>query len=88
LKDNQVESLKSDYKCLEKILISSVFTTKKELFDKLESGLFEPRTWNMLPENLKQIRSLEGFKRKIRKWKPTNCPCRICKHYIAGVGFI
>jgi hypothetical protein len=68
LKDNQVEeSLKSDYKSLEKRLLSSVFITKKELFDKLESGLFGPKTWNMLPENLKQIRSLEGFKRKIRK---------------------
>jgi hypothetical protein len=60
----------------------------KSVFGEESVAVLGPKTWNMLPENLKQIRSLEGFKSKIRKWKPTNCPCRICKHYIAGVGFI
>ena len=47
-----------------------------------------PKIWAIIPGNLKQITKLNEFKKKIRMWKPTNCPCRICKDYIAGVGFI
>ena len=28
------------------------------------------------------------FKDKIRKWRPINCPCRLCKKYIPNVAFI
>lgn len=28
------------------------------------------------------------FKNAIKTKKPSNCPCRLCKQYIAGVGFI
>ena len=28
------------------------------------------------------------LQKTIKKWKPENCPCRICKKYIANVGFI
>ena len=47
-----------------------------------------PKTWNSLPEELKQINCLNAFKISIKKWKPPNCSCRICKQYIQGVGFI
>ena len=26
--------------------------------------------------------------RKIKKWKPTECPCRICKTFIPNLGFV
>ena len=47
-----------------------------------------PRIWELLPNNLKRLESVEAFKSKIKSWIPENCPCRICKPYIYQVGFI
>ena len=46
-----------------------------------------PKIWSLIPEDWKQF-SLSKFSKKIRKWKTNGCPCRICKLYIPGVGFI
>lgn len=47
-----------------------------------------PKIWNLVPSSLKEIKSLKLFKYKIKQWKPDKCPCRLCKVYIDGVGFI
>ena len=47
-----------------------------------------PKIWSLLPISLKKIPVLHKFKKEIRLWKPINCPCRICKYYLSGVGFI
>ena len=48
-----------------------------------ESILFlGPKIWNILPD------SIEAFKMQIKKWKPENCPCRLCKVYVQNVGFV
>ena len=47
-----------------------------------------PKIWNILPDRLKNATSLEAFKIQIKKWKPQNCPCRLCRVYIQNVGFI
>ena len=50
---------------------------------------FGPLVWNnMLPENLKTCSTLIEFKKAIKRWVPENCPCRLCKEYIIGLGFI
>ena len=50
---------------------------------------FGPIVWDsMLPENFKAITTLEKFKGEIKKWVPENCPCRLCKEYIRGLGFV
>ena len=46
-----------------------------------------PKTWNIVPEDIKISQSLAEFKMKIKKWKPTECDCRLCKTYIQGLGF-
>ena len=33
----------------------------------------------LLPEKVKQKESFNAFKDEIKKWSPTNCPCRLCK---------
>ena len=38
-----------------------------------------PNIWNVLPDRLKNANSLETFKSVIKKWKPENYPCRLCK---------
>ena len=47
-----------------------------------------PKIWSLMPLSLKKIPVLHKFKKEIRLWKPDKCPCRICKFYLAGVGFI
>ena len=51
-------------------------------------SLLGPKIWSLLPENFENIYSLENFKILIKKWKPENCPCRLCKVYIKYVGFL
>ena len=41
-----------------------------------------------MPEEIRYADFLENFKNKIRRWKPNNFPCRICKNYILNVGFL
>ena len=47
-----------------------------------------PKTWEMLPNDIKSAKTLEEFKMKIKTWKAFNCTCRLCKTYIANLGFI
>ena len=47
-----------------------------------------PKLWKILPQEYKDIDSLQEFKRKIKNWVPHNCPCRLCKTYIHQLGFI
>ena len=47
-----------------------------------------PKKWDMLPEELKNIDSLELFKKEIKTWKPDNCPYRLWKVYTESVGFL
>ena len=46
-----------------------------------------PRIWSIVPNDMKKY-SLSKFTKKIRKWKPVGCPCRICKTYVHGLGFV
>ena len=47
-----------------------------------------PKIWNIVPEEFKYKKSLNSFKESIKMWVPTNCPCRLCRVYLDGVGFI
>ena len=46
-----------------------------------------PKIWELVPPGIRQINTFSKLKKAIKKWKPTNCPCRICKTYIPKVGF-
>ena len=47
-----------------------------------------PKIWNLIPNNIKESKTLNAFKSKIKLWVPENCPCRLCKVYVPEVGFI
>ena len=49
---------------------------------------FGPKLWDLVPKELKEIKCLNLFKKKAKLWIPTKCPCKLCKTYIAGVGYI
>ena len=38
-----------------------------------------PYLWLLLPEHMRQINSLDQFKRSVRQWVCNTCPCRLCK---------
>ena len=46
------------------------------------------KIWALVPANLRQSTSLNSFKPGIKKWNPSNCPCRLCKIYVQDVRFI
>ena len=51
--------------------------------------IFGPIVWNnMIPAQYKSCSSLIEFKRAIKSWIPDNCPCRLCKRFVTGVGFM
>ena len=49
---------------------------------------FGPKIWEFMPIHIKLSKSLIDFKLNVKKWTPSECPCRLCKEYIGGVGYI
>ena len=47
-----------------------------------------PIVWEMIPNSIKDSASLNIFKNKIKTWIPEKCPCRLCKDYIQGLGYV
>ena len=47
-----------------------------------------PKIWSLVPIEIKDIDTLEGFKIGIKKWVPKSCPCKLCKTYVQGLGFV
>ena len=47
-----------------------------------------PKTWMLVPEEIKRSESLIEFKAKIKNWEPKGCTYRLCRIYINNLGFI
>ena len=47
-----------------------------------------PKIWELFPKDAKQSDSLEIFKKKIKQWVPSRCPCRLCRIYLQNIGFV
>ena len=47
-----------------------------------------PKIWEQILAEIKNKDSLNGFKKEIKKRKPTEYPCRICKTFVQNLGFI
>ena len=64
-------------------------TSVHTVFNGTETLSFRgPKTWDLVPEDIKCAKSLNEFKTKIRNWKPVGCTCRLCIIYIHNVGFL
>ena len=64
-------------------------TNVRSVYNGTETISFRgPKTWLLVPNDIKLSKSLPIFKEKIRRWKPVGCMCRICKTYIQHIGFI
>ena len=70
---------------------NSTFETrniKSVYYDSETISFLGPKIWELLPSNIKDSENLNTFKSNIKSWKPENCPCRLCKLYIADKGII
>ena len=47
-----------------------------------------PKIWAILPEDMINLQSLEIFKKRVKQWNPTNCPCKLCIPYITNLGYV
>ena len=47
-----------------------------------------PLIWQLVPSEFKDLNTVSAFKAAIGRWKPNNCPCRLCKTHIGNVGVI
>ena len=59
------------------------------VYNGTESASFlGPKIWEQILAEIRNKESLDSFKREIKKWKPVDCPCRICKTSVSNLGFI
>ena len=71
------------------IIYEFQFCSAKSVFHGSESiSYLGPKIWDIVPFELKELTSLNAFKKNIKKWQPKNCPCRLCKQYMSNLGFI
>ena len=49
-------------------------------------GHIGPKLWFLIPTEFNKL-PLSKFVAEIRNWKP-NCPCRMCKLYVKGLGYV
>ena len=50
----------------------------KSVWHDTESASYlSPKLWDLVPNEIKESESLNGFKCKIKRWVPEGCPCRI-----------
>ena len=61
---------------------------RTEHYGKESLSFLGPIIWSIIPPDIKTSTSLKDFKQKIRKWKPDKYPCKLCRTFIAGVGYI
>ena len=46
------------------------------------------RVWSSLSSDLKECKSLELFKSRIKILIPENCPCKLSKTYLQGIAYV
>ena len=47
-----------------------------------------PKSWNIIPPDIRNSRNIEEFTWKIKCLTPKNCPCRLCLNYTHHVEHI
>ena len=69
-------------------LICSSYKIKTVRYGTETITYLGPKIWSIIPDEIRESASLETFRQKIKLWKPNSCLYRICKKYIANVGFV
>ena len=75
-------------KCLNKKLYYRPQKSNTSSFGLESFRWLGPKIWELIPDNVKHAKSLGAFKNALKKLNIDNCPCKLCKDYIHGVGYI
>ena len=73
-------NLKNQSKCNRSIL-------RTERYGIETASSIDPKLCDKVPTQIKNSKSLEGFKERIKSWIAKNCPCKICKLFIKHVSY-
>ena len=46
------------------------------------------KIWCLVPEQIKSANSVSQFKTMIKPWISDQCPCRLCKLSVHGIGYV
>ena len=68
------------------ILVTRNVITKNYGTDNV--SYLAPKIWKLIPEVIRNSKSLNIFKYKIGSWVPEKCPCHLCKIYIQNSGYL
>ena len=47
-----------------------------------------PKIWDLVPQEIKQVTTLNELKIKIKIWKLENCSYRLSRTYLPQIGFV
>ena len=75
-------------KCLNKKLYYRPQKSNTSSFGLESFRWLGPKIWELIPDDLKNTKNLATFKSALKKLNIDNCPCKLCKNYIQGVGYI
>ena len=82
-----IEMFKVTHNIVQKVVFYNASNPKK-VYTGLETlRNLGPKIWDLVPHEFKSCESLSLFKDNIIKWRPCNCPCRLCKVWIPNLGF-
>ena len=55
----------------------------------LETALYcAPQLWSLVPTDLKSALNVNQFKTKIKHWKCTECPGKLCRTYLRNIVYV
>ena len=57
-------------------------------FDSETLSSLAPKILELVSLEIKNVKLVACFKRAIKKWKPINSHCRLCRTYVFQVGFV
>ena len=69
-------------------LIFSKRNVKTVRFGLQTMSYMGPKIWDLVPKEMKEVTTLNGFKTKIKIWKLENCPYRLSRIYPPQIVFI
>ena len=79
--ENNIHNLRSGMH-LSRVIVHST------QYDTESIGYLGAKIWDPVPAHMKDLKTLSTFKNEIKKWIHKDCPCRLCKVYVAQVGFL
>ena len=63
-------------------------TIYTERYGKETLTFLGPKIWSLVPDEIRKSKTIEEFKKLIKTWNTDKCPCRLCKNFVADLGFV